>query len=102
MITVFRASPLLSAVQGGVPESADRRPALSHTEVLAVFGQRCSVRLTLVGARLLQRQQAAELQELPAACRRGAGQRHRGMVSEDDVLAKLMEQLPRNLFPAKY
>lgn len=38
------------------------------------------MRVTPVGARLLQRKQAAQLQELPAACRRGTGPGHRRVV----------------------
>lgn len=62
----------LSSVQSRLSESADCRPALPHQEVPAVPVQRRALCLPSVGARLLQRQQAAQLQKLPAAFRRGA------------------------------
>ena len=70
----------LLPVQGGLPEPADRWPALPHQEVPAVRGQRRALRLAHLGARLLQGQQAAELQELPAAGWCGPRRTDRGMV----------------------
>lgn len=81
----FRRRLLLSAVQSRLPELADCRPALSHAEVPAVFSQRRSLRVPPVGPGLLQRQQAAQLQELPAARRHGARRRHCGMVRRRPV-----------------
>lgn len=67
-------------MQGGLPEPAHCRPALPHQEVPAVPGQRRSQRVAPVGEGLLQREQAAQLPELPAAGRRGARRGAGGVV----------------------